>query len=133
MARTQKNKATMSHLCMLKAQLAQLRRQEMENAVKSGGGGEGWDVKSTGDARVGLIGFPSVGKSTLLTKMTGTHSEAAAYEFTTLTCIPGIIRYKGAKIQLVSRASSPTLRAGPLKRVCEGDRLGRVGHSLGSG
>ena len=104
MARTQKNKATMSHLCMLKAQLAQLRRQEMENAVKSSGGGEGWDVKSTGDARVGLIGFPSVGKSTLLTKMTGTHSEAAAYEFTTLTCIPGIIRYKGAKIQLVSKS-----------------------------
>lgn len=108
MARTQKNKATMSHLCMLKAQLAQLRRQEMENAVKSSGGGEGWDVKSTGDARVGLIGFPSVGKSTLLTKMTGTHSEAAAYEFTTLTCIPGIIRYKGAKIQLVSKSGLGT-------------------------
>ena len=102
MARTQKNKATMSHLCMLKAQLAQLRRQEIELQTKGGGGGgEGWDVKATGDARVGLIGFPSVGKSTLLTKMTGTHSEAAAYEFTTLTCIPGIIRYKGAKIQLL--------------------------------
>lgn len=102
MARTQKNKATMSHLCMLKAQLAQLRRQEIEAQTKgSGGGGDGWDVKATGDARVGLIGFPSVGKSTLLTKMTGTHSEAAAYEFTTLTCIPGIIRYKGAKIQLL--------------------------------
>mmetsp|Transcript_19887 Transcript_19887/g.55211 ORF Transcript_19887/g.55211 Transcript_19887/m.55211 type:complete len:356 (-) Transcript_19887:174-1241(-) len=92
----------MAHICMLKAQLAQLRRQEIENQMKgAGGGGDGWDVKATGDARVGLIGFPSVGKSTLLTKMTGTHSEAAAYEFTTLTCIPGIIRYKGAKIQLL--------------------------------
>ena len=59
---------------MLKAQLAQLRRQEIETQMKSGGGGDGWDVKATGDARVGLIGFPSVGKSTLLTKMTGTHS-----------------------------------------------------------
>jgi len=49
MARTQKNKATMSHLCMLKAQLAQLRRQEIELATKGpGGGGEGWDVKATG-------------------------------------------------------------------------------------
>lgn len=66
---------TMSHICMLKAQLAQLRRQEIENQMKgTGGGGDGWDVKATGDARVGLIGFPSVGKSTLLTKMTGTHS-----------------------------------------------------------
>jgi small GTP-binding protein len=102
MARTQKNKATMYHLCQLKAQLAQLKRQEIERQFAGGGGGgDGWDVKATGDARVGLIGFPSVGKSTLLTKMTGTHSEAAAYEFTTLTCIPGIIRYKGAKIQLL--------------------------------
>lgn len=32
-----------------------------------------------GDARVGLVGFPSVGKSTLLTKITGTFSEAAGY------------------------------------------------------
>lgn len=33
-----------------------------------------------GDARVALIGFPSVGKSTLLGALTATESEAAAYE-----------------------------------------------------
>lgn len=46
-------------------------------------------------------GFPSVGKSSLLTELTGTNSEAAAYEFTTLTCIPGVIHYNDAKIQLL--------------------------------
>ena len=42
-----------------------------------------------------------MGKSTLLTQLTGTHSEQAAYEFTTLTCIPGVIHYRDAKIQLL--------------------------------
>lgn len=27
--------------------------------------------------------------------------QVAAYEFTTLTCVPGVIRYRGAKIQLL--------------------------------
>ena len=37
----------------------------------------------------------------MLTALTGTKSEAAAYEFTTLTCIPGVIQYNDAKIQLL--------------------------------
>jgi small GTP-binding protein len=36
-----------------------------------------------------------------LSKLTGTESEVAAYEFTTLTCIPGTIHYRGARIQLL--------------------------------
>jgi len=72
MSRTQKNKATEGHLGLLKAKLAKLKREVMEGPKGAGGGGqEGFDVKASGDARVGLIGFPSVGKSTLLTKLTG--------------------------------------------------------------
>ena len=102
MSRTQKNKATAAHLGSLKAKLAKLRRDLIEGSTaKSGPKGDGFDVTKTGDCRVGMVGFPSVGKSTLLNKLTGTFSEVAAYEFTTLTCIPGVIRYRGAKIQLL--------------------------------
>jgi len=102
MGRTQKNKATSQHLGMLKAKLAKLRRELIE--PKGGGGakpGEGFDVAKTGDSRIGFVGFPSVGKSTLLSNLAGVYSEVAAYEFTTLTTVPGVIRYKGAKIQLL--------------------------------
>ena len=85
----------------MKAKLAKLKREVMEGPKGGGGGQEGFDVKAAGDARVGLIGFPSVGKSTLLSKLTGTFSEAADYEFTTLTCIPGVYNYKGTKVQLL--------------------------------
>lgn len=103
MARTQKNKATAYHLGLLKAKLAKYKRELLTPGTGKGAAaatGEGFDVKKSGDVRVGLIGFPSVGKSTLLTKLTGTFSEVAAYEFTTLTCVPGVINYKGAKIQV---------------------------------
>ncbi|XP_002735973.1 developmentally-regulated GTP-binding protein 1 isoform X1 [Saccoglossus kowalevskii] len=101
MARTQKNKATSGHLGLLKARLAKLRRELMTPKGGGGGTGEGFDVAKTGDARVGFVGFPSVGKSTLLSNLAGVYSEVAAYEFTTLTTVPGVIRYKGAKIQLL--------------------------------
>ncbi|XP_074641512.1 developmentally-regulated GTP-binding protein 1 [Tubulanus polymorphus] len=101
MARTQRNKATMGHLGLLKARLAKLKRELIEPKGGGGGAGEGFDVAKTGDARIGFVGFPSVGKSTLLSNLAGVYSEVAAYEFTTLTTVPGVIRYKGAKIQLL--------------------------------
>ena len=102
MARTQKNKATNGHLGILKARIAKLRSQMLEeNSGGGGGGGEGFAVQRSGDGRVALIGFPSVGKSSLLSEMTETKSEAAAYEFTTLTCIPGNLVYNGTRVQLL--------------------------------
>ncbi|EEB07209.1 GTPase Rbg1 [Schizosaccharomyces japonicus yFS275] len=102
MAKTQKNKATEKHLGILKAKLAKLKR-ELINPPGGGGGGPGigFDVSRTGVGTVGFIGFPSVGKSTLMSELTGTVSEAAAYEFTTLTTVPGVMHHNGAKIQIL--------------------------------
>ena len=79
MARTQKNKATEYHIGQLKAKLAKLRTQLLEDPGGGGGGaGTGFEVSRYGHGRVALIGFPSVGKSTLLQKLTGTFSEVCA-------------------------------------------------------
>lgn len=100
--KTQKNKATSYHLGQLRSKLAKLQR-ELINPTSSGGGGpgQGFDVARTGIASVGFIGFPSVGKSTLMSGLTGTTSEAAAYEFTTLTTVPGTMDINGAKLQIL--------------------------------
>jgi uncharacterized protein len=103
MARTQKNKATEYHLGLLKAKLAKYRSMLIEGEKKAGAGGkgEGFDVEKHGDARIAMIGFPSVGKSSILSHLTETESLAANYEFTTLTCIPGVLRINEAKMQLL--------------------------------
>ncbi|CAL5982077.1 Developmentally_regulated GTP-binding protein 1 [Hexamita inflata] len=103
MSRTQKNKATEYHLGRLKARIAQLEAKLIEEASRSSGNNQNsFEVSKLGQARVALVGFPSTGKSSLLCTLTGTkNSEIAAYEFTTLTCIPGQISINGASIQLL--------------------------------
>lgn len=58
--------ATEYHLGLLKAKLAKYRTQLIEGNKTKSEKGEGFDVMKSGDARVALIGFPSVGESTKL-------------------------------------------------------------------
>ncbi len=103
-ARTQKNKATEGHLGLLKAKIARLKKEQEEGGGRGGKGGgvsHGFDVKKAGNSTVVLIGLPSVGKSSILNALTGAGSRTAAYAFTTVTCIPGMLEHKGAQIQIL--------------------------------
>jgi len=99
-AETPYNKSTEEHIGRLKAKLAE-KKETLERRQSGSGGGPGYAVEKHGDATVGLVGYPSVGKSTLLNALTNADSETGEYEFTTLDVNPGMLQYKGANIQML--------------------------------
>ncbi len=94
------NKATQFHIGKLKAKLSKMK-ERLERQGKGTSSGGGYGVRKEGDATVGIVGYPSVGKSTLLNELTNAKSEVAEYHFTTLDVIPGIMYQGGAEIQVL--------------------------------
>jgi small GTP-binding protein len=101
MKKTQIHKHTEHHVGLLKAKLARLKAEQETRSQGSKEGGVGFELKKGGDCTAVLIGLPSVGKSTILNRLTNAKSKVAAYAFTTLTVVPGLLEYNGAKIQIL--------------------------------
>ncbi len=97
-SKTKYNKATNKYLGLLRAKIAKVKKQISSKKAKKG---VGFAVKKTGDATIALVGFPNAGKSSVLNLLTGVESKVAAYAFTTLEVIPGMLNLNGARIQVL--------------------------------
>lgn len=98
--KTPVNKATEKERARLKSRIAELKEEKQKKASGTGDT-SGYAVEKKGDATVALVGFPSVGKSSLLNSLTNADSETGEYEFTTLDVEPGMLKHKGANIQIL--------------------------------
>lgn len=101
-SKTKYNKKTQHAIGLMKAKLAVLKERALQrSSVGKSKGDDRFSVRKTGDGTAVLLGFPSVGKSTLLNKLTNAKSDVGAYSFTTLMAVPGLMEHKYAKIQII--------------------------------
>lgn len=77
-------------------------------------------VQKQGHKQFCLVGSPSSGKSSLLSKLSGMEIKTAEYEFTTLKPIPAIVKLNNAQIQIVDL---PGLIEGAIEDAGGGRRL----------
>ena len=96
-----KHKGTEKLRLQIKRKLSELRKELEKQQAQKKGGGYSFSVRKEGAAQIVLVGFPNVGKSSLLTKLTNADVDIANYPFTTVEPIPGMMHHKDVQIQLV--------------------------------
>ena len=95
-----KHKGTEHLQADIKSRIRELT-DELAAPRKGGGRSHAAALRREGAAQICLVGPPNSGKSTLHAALTGSHSEAGSFPFTTQSAIPGMLRSEDIAFQLV--------------------------------
>jgi ribosome-interacting GTPase 1 len=95
-----KHKGTEKMQADIKRRMARLRQEEEEQRRRGRRGGH-FRVEKQGAGQAVLVGFPNVGKSSLVVALTNAELEVADYPFTTHLPGPGMMPFENVQIQLV--------------------------------
>lgn len=108
MSAVPRHKGTEKLLMQVRRQIARLREEiELERAKrKSGGKGRSFFIEKEGDIQLILLGFPNVGKSTLLKALAGIEVLCSEAPFETEHPQPGMVKWNGGvEIQIIDTPS----------------------------
>ena len=96
-----KHKGTEKMQADIKTRISKLKK-EMASPSKSGAKRSDWfHVEKQGAGQTAVIGAPNCGKSALVSRLTGLHTEVAAYPFTTTAPAAGMMQFEDIQIQLI--------------------------------
>ncbi len=96
-----KHKGTERMQADIKRRLAKLKEMEQQQRARRGGAADPFYVPRHGAGQVVAVGFPNVGKSALLSALSGVALDAADYPYTTQRPHPVMMPYENLQIQLV--------------------------------
>ena len=115
MAIVPKHKGTDHLRADLRRKMSKLRQAgERKRATRRG---PSFRIERQGAAQCVLLGFPNVGKSTLLARLTNAGPEIADYPFTTHRPQPGMMEWENISFQVVD--TPPLVCEGPLPWLSE--------------
>lgn len=100
MANIPKHKGTEKLQADIKRKIARLK-DEIDTKKTKGGHRFSYSVEREGAGQVVVVGPPNVGKSLLISSLTGTQLEVADYPYTTRIFQPAMMPYEDIQIQLV--------------------------------
>jgi hypothetical protein len=95
-----KHKGTNKLLGELRSKLASARKQSQEKPSKQKVFNP-YRITRQGAGQVVVIGYPNVGKSSLVSKLTHAHTQVADYPFTTISPIVGMMLFENINIQMI--------------------------------